>query len=171
VLQKSFVAWDANSLSRRRGDRVKMWGTTQSCAKLTGDSRNGFEVALSSDCRLFRPLAGNQPQRLLRLLQHYRHRTDLPTLLRDVCYWGQSRKHLLLASISHFDPFRTFRSGSRYVLLFACYQVTQHNASITQQVNPPPACLREEARFSPCALRCQSAHPRTHEGRPRSSTA
>src|ERR1700722_12460439 len=32
------------------------------------------------------------------------HRTDLPTLLSDVCCWRQSRKHLLVASISHFDP-------------------------------------------------------------------
>jgi hypothetical protein len=35
------------------------------------------------------------------------HRTDMPTLLSDVRCWGQSGKHLLLASISPFDPLRT----------------------------------------------------------------
>jgi hypothetical protein len=34
-----------------------MWGTTPSCAKLTGDSDNGFEAALMGDRRLFRSLA------------------------------------------------------------------------------------------------------------------
>jgi hypothetical protein len=31
----------------------------------------------------------------------------MPTLLSDVRCWGQSRKHLLFASISPFDPDRT----------------------------------------------------------------
>jgi hypothetical protein len=48
-----------------------MWGTTSPCAKLTDESRNEFEIALISDCGLFCPLAGNQPQRLLGLWQHY----------------------------------------------------------------------------------------------------
>jgi hypothetical protein len=39
-----------------------MWGTTPPRAKLTGDSGNGFAAALIDDCRLFRPLAENQPQ-------------------------------------------------------------------------------------------------------------
>src|ERR1035441_1408792 len=45
---------------------------------------------------------------------HYRasglvhwHRTDMPTLLSDVRCWDQSRKHLLAASISPFDPTET----------------------------------------------------------------
>jgi hypothetical protein len=46
-----------------------MWGTTPRCAKLTGDSGIGFEAALIGDCRLFRPLAKNQPQGFLGLLQ------------------------------------------------------------------------------------------------------
>jgi hypothetical protein len=48
-----------------------MWGTTPPCAKLTGDSGNGFEAVLIGDCRLFRALAENQPQCFLGLLQHY----------------------------------------------------------------------------------------------------
>jgi hypothetical protein len=35
-------------------------------------------------------------------------RTDMPTPLSDVRCWGQSGKHLLAASISPFDPERTF---------------------------------------------------------------
>src|SRR5450759_377575 len=35
------------------------------------------------------------------------HRTDMPTLLSDVRCWDQSRKHLLAASISPFDPQET----------------------------------------------------------------
>ena len=38
---------------------------------------------------------------------YWRHRTDTPTLLSDVRSWVNSGKHLLAASISHFDPFRT----------------------------------------------------------------
>jgi hypothetical protein len=34
------------------------------------------------------------------------HRTDLTILLSNVYYWRQNRKHLLLASIAHFDPIR-----------------------------------------------------------------
>jgi hypothetical protein len=66
-----------------------MWGTTSPCAKLTGDSHNGFETALIGDCRLFLPLAENQPQCLWGLLQHYQ---------------GQSGKHLLALSFSAFGP-------------------------------------------------------------------
>jgi hypothetical protein len=33
---------DSNSPSRRRDDRIVMWGTTPPCAKLTGDSVTGF---------------------------------------------------------------------------------------------------------------------------------
>ena len=36
------------------------------------------------------------------------HRTDMLTLLSDVRYREQNRKHLLAASISPFDPSRTF---------------------------------------------------------------
>src|SRR5260370_30200561 len=60
-----------------------MWGTTPACAKLTGDSGNGFEAALIGDCLLLRPLAGNQPQCLLRLLQQNRH-------LADIRFWSMS---------------------------------------------------------------------------------
>ena len=48
-----------------------MWGTTSSCAKLTGDSGGAFEALLIGDCRSLRPLAGKWPLRLLGLLQHY----------------------------------------------------------------------------------------------------
>jgi hypothetical protein len=54
-----------------------MWGTTPPCAKLTGDTGNGFEATLIGDFRSFRPLAEKQPQRLLGLLQRYRHETDM----------------------------------------------------------------------------------------------
>jgi hypothetical protein len=39
-----------------------------------------------------------------RLLQQYRHETDMPTALRDVRSQGQSGKHLLALSFSGFDP-------------------------------------------------------------------
>jgi hypothetical protein len=48
--------------------------------KLTGDSRNGLETALIGDCRLFRPLAENQPQCLWGVLQHYLPRGDVHKL-------------------------------------------------------------------------------------------
>jgi hypothetical protein len=54
-----FAAWDSNSPSRRRDDRIIMWGTTPPCVKLTGDSGNGFEAALIGDYRLFRLSAEN----------------------------------------------------------------------------------------------------------------
>jgi hypothetical protein len=57
-----------------------MWGTTPPCAKLTGDSANGFEAALIGDCRLFRPLAEIQPQDFSGLLQHYLPPTDMRTI-------------------------------------------------------------------------------------------
>src|SRR6266850_3123243 len=65
-----FAAWDSNSQSHRRDDRIITWGTAPSCAKLTDDSDNGFEAALIGDCRLFRSLAENLPRCLLGLLQH-----------------------------------------------------------------------------------------------------
>jgi hypothetical protein len=43
-----------------------------------------------------------------RLLQQYRHRTDLAQASLHVCYWGYSGRNLLAASISPFDPKRTF---------------------------------------------------------------
>jgi hypothetical protein len=69
-----------------------MWGTTPLCAKLTGDSGNGFEAALLGDCRLFRPLAENQPRGFLGLLQHYRHRTDVSITPRDVSFEEKKRQ-------------------------------------------------------------------------------
>src|SRR3979411_2726705 len=48
-----------------------MWGDRSPRAKLTGDSRRGFEVVLIGDSRSFRSLARNWPLRLLRLLQQY----------------------------------------------------------------------------------------------------
>src|ERR1700704_1984611 len=54
-----------------------MWGDRSPRAKLTGDSRRGFEAVLIGDCRSFRSLARNWPLRLLRLLQQYRPKADL----------------------------------------------------------------------------------------------
>src|SRR5664279_2623506 len=60
-----------------------------------------------------------------RLLQQYRHRTDMPTLLSDVRCWGQSGKHLLAASISPFDPgcvkTSTSRERAELFSLFAAF--------------------------------------------------
>jgi hypothetical protein len=42
-----------------------------------------------------------------RLLQHYRHETDMPTALRNVRYWVNSGKHMLALSFSGFDPTAT----------------------------------------------------------------
>src|ERR1700682_1917078 len=47
-----------------------MWGDRSPRAKLTGDSRRGFEAVLIGDCRSFHSLARNWPLRPLRLLQH-----------------------------------------------------------------------------------------------------
>jgi hypothetical protein len=74
VVKSLFAASDSNSLNRRCGDRIKTWGTTPPCVKLTGDSGDGFEAAL-----MVRPLAGNQRQRLLGLLQQNRRKVDIGT--------------------------------------------------------------------------------------------
>ena len=39
------------------------------------------------------------------------HKCEVPTASRNVWCWGQSRKHLLARSISHFDPSRTSTCG------------------------------------------------------------
>jgi hypothetical protein len=39
-----------------------------------------------------------------RLLQQYRHETDMPITLRDVRFQGQSGKHMLASSFSGFGP-------------------------------------------------------------------
>ncbi len=86
---------DSNSPSRRRDDRIIMRGTTPPCAKLTGDSGNGLLAALIGDCRLFHPLAENQPQDFLGLLQHHRRRADCRQFAKcwlcNVRCWGESR--------------------------------------------------------------------------------
>ena len=43
------------------------------------------------------------PTAFWEFLQHYRHETDMPTLLRNVRSQGQSGKHLLALSFSGFD--------------------------------------------------------------------
>jgi hypothetical protein len=77
-----FAAGDSIFPSRRRHDRIIMWGTTSPRAKLTGDSRDEFETALIGDCRLFRLLAENQPQCLWGLLQHYLPTAEVASLTR-----------------------------------------------------------------------------------------
>jgi hypothetical protein len=47
-----------------------------------------------------------------RLLQQYRHETDMPTALRNVRCQGQSGKHMLASSFSGFDPTETFRNAA-----------------------------------------------------------
>ena len=54
VLQKSFCITEHKFPSRRRGDRIIMWGTTSSCDELTGDFGGAFEAASIDDCSLFR---------------------------------------------------------------------------------------------------------------------
>ena len=44
VLQKSFCTEIKNSKGRRRGFRVKMWGTSSPNVKLTGDFDNAIDV-------------------------------------------------------------------------------------------------------------------------------
>src|SRR4030081_3332645 len=56
-----------------------MWGDRPPRAKLTGDSRRGFEAVLIGDSGSARSLATNWPLRLLRLLQQYGHKTELRT--------------------------------------------------------------------------------------------
>ena len=43
-----------------------------------------------------------------RLLQQYRHETDMSITLRHVRFQGQSGKHMLALSFSGFDPTRTW---------------------------------------------------------------
>jgi hypothetical protein len=62
-----FAAGASNSPSRRRDDRIIMWGTTLPCAKLTGDSANGFETTLIGDCRWFRPLVRTEKAEVAKL--------------------------------------------------------------------------------------------------------
>jgi hypothetical protein len=38
--------------------------------------------------------------------RYWRHNSDIPARTPDVCFQGQSGKHLLAASISPFDPGR-----------------------------------------------------------------
>src|SRR3981189_1967376 len=57
-----------------------MWGDRSPRAKLTGDSRRGFEAVLIGDSRSFRSLARNWPLRLLRLLQQYLPLTEVALL-------------------------------------------------------------------------------------------
>jgi hypothetical protein len=47
-----------------------------------------------------------------RLFQQYRHKTDMPTALRNVRSQGQSGKHMLAGSFSGFDPTQTLRRHS-----------------------------------------------------------
>jgi hypothetical protein len=41
------------------------------------------------------------------------HQTDLAEQSLHVCYWGNSGRHLHAASISLFDPERTYRNQNR----------------------------------------------------------
>jgi hypothetical protein len=52
IIARVFSGMDSNSQSHKRDDPIIVWGTAQSCAKLTGDSDNGSEAALIGDCRL-----------------------------------------------------------------------------------------------------------------------
>jgi hypothetical protein len=63
---------------------MMMWGATSPSAKLTDDSGSAFEAPLIGDCRLFRSLAGNQPPRLLGLLQQYRREADVGAAMDSV---------------------------------------------------------------------------------------
>src|SRR5260370_6015096 len=68
-----------------------MWGDRSPRAKLTGDSRRGFEAVLIGDCRSFRSLARNWPLRLLRLLQQYRRTANIGELsIRSTQFEGDS---------------------------------------------------------------------------------
>jgi hypothetical protein len=77
VLQKSFcevgLKFSDPQVQRSNHDA----GTTSPSAKLTGDFGSAFEALLIGDCRLFRFSAKNWPLRLLELLQHYRHISDI----------------------------------------------------------------------------------------------
>ena len=54
-----------------------MRGTTSPSGKRTDDSGSVFEALLIDDCRCFRSLAGNWPQRLFGVLQHYPTKSGL----------------------------------------------------------------------------------------------
>jgi hypothetical protein len=59
-----------NSAGRRRGFRVKMWGTSSPHVKLTGDFGNASEAIRIGDCFLFHVFAKKSAPCNLRLLQH-----------------------------------------------------------------------------------------------------
>src|ERR1700704_3085657 len=73
-----------------------MWGDRSPRAKLTGDSRRGFEAVLIGDCRSFHSLARNWPLRPLRLLQQYLPLSEVAGPIRlfrpsGRTRWGGSR--------------------------------------------------------------------------------
>src|SRR3982074_3111317 len=70
-----------------------MWGDRSPRAKLTGDSRRGFEAVLIGDCRSFHSLASNWPLRPLRLLKQYRHKTEVPSGFKNVRFSGKTGSH------------------------------------------------------------------------------
>jgi hypothetical protein len=98
-----FAAWDSNSPKHRRDDRIIMWGTTPSCAKLTGDSDNGFEAALMGDRRLFRSLAKNQPPCLLELLQQ---NPPVAAIKRECFYLHDGSLLTDQSKLTNYDPWQ-----------------------------------------------------------------
>src|ERR1700716_2686840 len=81
-----------------------MWGDRPPRAKLTGDSRRGFEAVLIGDCRSVRSFARNWPLRLLRLLQQYGHKTEVPTgseIVRFPRKTGSHQRTVRMTQLTH----------------------------------------------------------------------
>src|SRR3977135_620944 len=87
-----------------------MWGDRPPRAKLTGDSRRGFEAVLIGDSRSVRSLATNWPLRLLRLLQQYGHKTEVPTgseIVRFPRKTGSHQRTVRMTQLTHLGPRRS----------------------------------------------------------------
>jgi hypothetical protein len=66
--------------------RVKMRGASSPHVKLTSDFANTGEAIRISDCFSFDSFAKNSSLRNFRLLQQYRHTSDISQSLSDVCF-------------------------------------------------------------------------------------
>ena len=77
-----------NSPGCRREFRVKMWGTSSPDDKLTGDLGNVIEATESGDRQLIRVTAEKLSPDNFRLLQQYRHFSDVAAPAEDVVSLG-----------------------------------------------------------------------------------
>src|SRR5262245_50537865 len=91
----------------------KMWGTSRHHAKFTGDHGSAIEVIRISDRSLRSVFAKNFEPCNLRLLQQYRHISEVTDEASDFRLGGQSRLDASVARTAAFDPPRTSAAERR----------------------------------------------------------